>query len=164
MKFTRTILSCGVAIVAAAALSACGSGTSTTTTAASAAPDANGGGKMAAATAKMTNASTINVTMEAQNGSKQTGTATVTAKGTGVQVMISLTNEPKGASEPAHIHDGTCAKLNPAPWKPLTNVVNGTSSTTVAGVTVAELQKEKYAINVHKSAADLKTYVSCGNL
>jgi hypothetical protein len=27
-----------------------------------------------------------------------------------------------------------------------------------------ELQNEEYAVNVHKSGADLKTYVSCGDI
>jgi hypothetical protein len=34
----------------------------------------------------------------------------------------------------------------------------------VSGVSVAELKKGHYAINVHKSLTDLKTYVSCGDL
>lgn len=106
----------------------------------------------------------LNINMGEQNGSGQTGSANVTDMKGGVNVSITLKGEPKGASEPAHIHDGTCAKLNPAPFKPLTSVVGGKSFTHVAGLTVAELKKEKYAINVHKSANDLKTYVSCGDL
>lgn len=107
---------------------------------------------------------TQNINMGAQNGSKQTGTASIKGVGGGVQVKVSLINEPKGASEPAHIHAGTCAKLNPAPWKPLSNVVNGTSTTVVKGVTVDQLKAAHYAINVHASAANLKKYVSCGDL
>lgn len=106
----------------------------------------------------------LNINMGQQNGSKQDGTATVKDVQGGVQVKVSVQNEPAGASEPAHIHQGTCAKLNPAPWKPLSNVVNGTSVTTVKGITVADLKKAHYAINVHKSASDLATYVSCGDL
>jgi len=94
-------------------------------------------------------------------------TAGVKMKGSapgGVWVKISVYNEPKGASEPAHIHQGTCQKGNPVPWKPLNNVVNGTSITTVKGVTVDQLKDANYFLNVHKSAKDLKTYVSCGNM
>lgn len=155
MKFPRTILASGLALAAAAALSACGSGTTTTTTTATAGP---GGGAMKTAVGRT-------VKMGAQSGSGQNGSATIVTKGTGIVVTVTVSNEPKGASEPAHIHAGTCAKLNPAPWKPLSNVVNGVSTTTVAGVTTAQLTgKTKYAINVHKSAADLKTYVSCGGI
>ena len=160
MKFPRTILTCGAAIVAVAALSACSSGTTTTTTTATAAPGAN-----AKVSNGMKTAVGRTVKMGAQSGSGQTGTATIVNKGSGVMVTLTVSNEPKGASEPAHIHEGTCSKLNPAPWKPLSNVVNGVSTTTVPGVTVAELTgKEKYAINVHKSAAMLKVYVSCGGI
>lgn len=107
----------------------------------------------------------LQINMGQQNNSGQAGSASVTdAKGGGANVTIEIKSEPKGASEPAHIHQGTCTKLNPAPWKPLTPVVNGKSFTHIPGLTVAEIKKGKYAINVHKSANDLKTYVSCGDL
>lgn len=106
----------------------------------------------------------LNVNMGEQNASKQNGTATVKDVGGGVQVKVSVYNEPKTAKEPAHIHKGTCAKLDPAPWKPLKDIVGGTSVTIIKGVTVAELKKAHYAINVHQSAANLTRYVSCGDL
>ena len=105
-----------------------------------------------------------NINMGPLNGSKQNGTATIKGVPGGVWVKVAVFNEPKGASEPAHIHAGTCDKLNPAPWKPLSNVVNGTSTTTIKGVTVDQLKGAHYAINVHASAANLKKYVSCGDL
>lgn len=105
-----------------------------------------------------------NINMGPQNGSKQNGTASVKGVAGGVQVKVAVFHEAKGASEPAHIHEGTCAKLNPVPWKPLSNVVNGTSLTTVRGVTVDQLKAKHYAINVHESTANLKKYVSCGDL
>ena len=108
--------------------------------------------------------SVLNINMGQQNKSKQDGTATVKDVKGGVWVKVSVYNEPKGAVEPAHIHKGMCAKLDPAPFKALSNVVNGTSVTTIQGITVAELKKQHYAINVHKSAAELKHYVSCGDL
>ena len=153
MKLFRTILASGTALAAVAALTACGSSTTTTATTATAAP---AGGAMMA--------SGITVTMAPQNGSKQSGSGSVTAKSGGVQVTFQVTNEPKGAAEPAHIHAGTCTKLNPAPWKVLANVVNGKSSTLVPGVSIAQLKKGPYAINVHKSLKQLSVYVSCGNL
>jgi hypothetical protein len=66
-------------------------------------------------------------------------------------------------AEPAHIHMGTCAHLNPAPKYPLTSVVDGISETTV-NATIAQLTAGNLAVNVHKSAADLKDYVACGDL
>ncbi len=94
----------------------------------------------------------LNINMGAMNGSKQDGSASIAIKGSGVLVTLHVNNEPAGAIEPAHIHQGTCKNLNPAPWKPLSNVVNGVSETTIAGVNVAELKKGHYAINVHKSS------------
>lgn len=106
----------------------------------------------------------LQINMGQQSNSGQAGNASVTDVKGGVNVAIHIKSEPKGASEPAHIHKGTCKKLDPAPWKPLNPVVNGNSMTHVVGVTVADLKKGKYAINVHKSPTDLKTYVSCGDL
>jgi len=106
----------------------------------------------------------LTINLGAQNNSKQDGQAWLTDTSNGLRVKLQVHNEPAGASEPAHIHQGTCAKLNPAPWKPLTNVINGASVTTLPGVTLAELKKAHYAINVHESAANLKHYVSCGDI
>ncbi len=106
----------------------------------------------------------MNINMGAMNGSKEDGSASIAANGNGVTVTVKVFNEPKGASQPSHIHSGTCKKLDPAPWKPLTSVVNGVSTTTLAGVTLDQLKKGQYAINVHQSAANLKHYVSCGDL
>jgi hypothetical protein len=106
---------------------------------------------------------TITVTMHAQNGSGEDGTATITAKGDNdVQVVVKLSNGSMVA-QPAHIHKGACANLDPTPAYPLTNVVDGMSDTTVM-VGMAELAKGGYAINVHKSAAEVSTYVSCGDI
>jgi len=106
----------------------------------------------------------MTINLGAQNGSGQEGQAFLTETSSGLRVKVQIKNEPAGASEPAHIHEGTCAKLNPAPWKGLSNVVNGVSVTTIPGLTLAGLKKAHYAINVHQSAANLKHYVSCGDL
>ena len=106
----------------------------------------------------------MTINLGAQNGSKQDGQAFLNDTAAGLKVKLQLKNEPAGASEPAHIHQGTCAKLNPAPWKGLSNVVNGVSVTTIKGVTIAQLRSGKYAINVHQSAANITHYVSCGDI
>lgn len=106
----------------------------------------------------------LTLNMGAQNGSKQSGQTWLKDTSGGLNVKIQLKNEPAGASEPAHIHQGTCAKLNPAPWKPLSNVIKGVSVTTLPGVTLAQLKKAHYAVNVHQSAANLGRYVSCGDI
>jgi hypothetical protein len=104
----------------------------------------------------------VTVTLNAQNGSGQNGTATLTAMGNQTQVVINVSGEPSGASEPDHIHTGTCANLGGVKY-PLANVVNGTS-TTVVNVPLSTLQSGTYAINLHKSAAQIGVYVACGDI
>ncbi len=102
--------------------------------------------------------------MQAQNGSGENGTATLTQEKTGVEVAVKLAGAPSGVEQPMHIHQGTCAHLSPAPKYPLTSAAGGSSTTLVKGATLAELLASPFAINVHKSATDLKTYVSCGDI
>ncbi len=109
-------------------------------------------------------AHSMTINLGAQNNSKQNGQAFLNDTPQGLKVKVQLANEPAGGSEPAHIHEGTCAKLNPAPWKALSNVVGGASTTTIPGVTIAQLKKAHYAINVHQSASNLGHYVSCGDI
>ena len=104
----------------------------------------------------------LSVDLGEQNGSGQTGTATFTADGEKTKVVIDLSNPP-GDPQPAHIHKGTCDNLNPQPEYPLTNVEGGKSETTV-NAPLSELQDEDYAVNIHKSEADVKTYVACGDI
>ena len=107
----------------------------------------------------------ITITLDAQNSSGETGTATLTDMGNGsTHVVVAMTGgESMANPQPIHIHTGTCATLNPKPTYPLTNVVNGASDTTVQ-VSLSDLTSEAYAINVHKSATEAGTYVSCGNI
>jgi hypothetical protein len=105
----------------------------------------------------------VTVTLEAQNNSGETGTATLTPQGDKTKVVILLSNAPAGVVQPAHIHLGTCDKLDKAPkWK-LEPLKNG-QSTTVVPASLDTILKEKTAINVHKSAAEIQVYVSCGNI
>ncbi len=105
---------------------------------------------------------TASVTMKAQSGSGEDGTATLTQSGSDLTVTISVQNATT-TPEPAHIHTGSCANLGGVKY-PLTNVVSGKSTTTLKGVTLASLQTGGFAINVHKSTSDLGTYVSCGDI
>lgn len=117
------------------------------------------------ATLVAANAATTAVTvdMKALNGSGETGTATVTQESDGVKVVVSLKNAPADA-QPTHIHIGTCGNIKAAPEYALESVTNGSSTTVVKGVSLDDLLKGHYAINVHKSTSDLGTYVSCGDI
>ena len=106
----------------------------------------------------------VTVRMSAQNKSGESGTARLTPLGSDkTRVEISLKGAPKGVTQPAHIHEGTCAKLDPKPKQGLENVVDGKSTSEVP-MGIDDLRSGKLAINVHKSADDLNTYVSCGNI
>jgi len=100
--------------------------------------------------------------LAAQNSSGETGTATLTKAGANqTKVVLDVKGAPAGASQPVHIHKGTCDKLDPKPSYPLSPVVNGKSETTV-NASLDSLEKGGYAINGHKSAQDVATYVFCG--
>jgi hypothetical protein len=104
----------------------------------------------------------VTVKLGEQNKSGETGTATITSQGGKTQVMVEMSGAPAEA-QPAHIHAGSCAKLDPKPRIPLQNFVNG-KSTTVLDMPMEKVVGGGGAINVHKSATDLKTYVACGDL
>lgn len=99
----------------------------------------------------------------AQNASGETGSVSLKAAGADSTVVTVALKGAPADPQPAHIHLGTCAKLDPKPAYPLTPVVNGASTTTV-NVSLAKLTTGGYAVNVHKSAAEAATYVSCASL
>lgn len=104
----------------------------------------------------------ISITLSAQNNSGQDGIAILKDLAGKTQVTVKLTGAPATA-EPAHIHIGSCPTPGAVKY-PLTNLVNGVSETTL-DVSIPELKAMRpIAVNVHKSAEDLKTYISCGDI
>ena len=102
--------------------------------------------------------------LSAQNNSGETGTATLTKAGDNeTKVVLEVKGGPSGASQPVHIHKGTCDKLDPKPAYPLSPLVNGKSESTVKA-SLDSLEKGGYAINGHKSAQEVSTYVFCGDI
>ena len=109
-------------------------------------------------------AQTVHLTMYPQSQSSEHGSVKLTAlSATSTRVDIAVIGEPFGASQPAHIHKGTCSNLNPSPAYPLNDIVDGHSTTTVQA-SLASLQSGKLAINAHMSAKDLAQYVACANI
>ena len=108
-------------------------------------------------------AESLTIQLSPQNNSGQSGTATLTDLGDGTtKVVLSLTN--LGATpQPVHIHEGSCATLNPTPKYPLTNMVNGKSEAVVK-VAMGQLLAQPFAINAHKSAQEVPVYTACGNI
>lgn len=106
---------------------------------------------------------TVTVKLGAQNNSGQGGSATLIPEGKQTKVVIELSNAPAGTAQPAHIHLGSCDKLNKAPKWPLEAVKDG-RSVTMLPVALDTILAEKAAINVHKSAAEAQVYIACGNI
>jgi len=99
-----------------------------------------------------------------QNSSGESGTATLTKAGDNqTKVVLDVTGAPSGAPQPVHIHKGTCDTLDPKPAYPLSPLVNGKSESTV-NASLDSLEKGGFAINGHKSAQEVSTYVFCGKI
>ncbi len=98
-----------------------------------------------------------------QNASGELGTVTLTAVGDKTRVEIALANAPTDVPQPAHIHEGSCAKLDPKPKYPLGVVTDGTL-TAMVDVPMAQLVAGGLAVNVHKSTKEIPTYIACGEL
>jgi hypothetical protein len=93
---------------------------------------------------------------------KQKGTAILEEKDGKVVVTVSVEPGTKVA-QPAHIHSGACPTPGDVVY-PLSNVVDGKSTTTL-DVTMADLKAQMpLVINVHKSQAEAKVYTACGDL
>jgi predicted flavoprotein YhiN len=118
------------------------------------------GGGSAIAQDRVAQVSMVGVTvkLDAQNGSDESGTATFTPVGNKTQVVLQMTGTADARS--AHIHEGSCAQLDPAPKIPLHNVVNG-KSTTVLDMPIKKVMAVG-AVNV--STQDLQTHIACGDV
>lgn len=114
----------------------------------------------------------VTVQMNETNGSGQTGTATLTASSdNSIQVVLELT-ELEFASQPAHIHEGTCAEYAAltefeaqlATVKDsLREVVEGKSTTDVGLTPLATRTTGGYSINVHEPTGSFPT-TACGDI
>jgi hypothetical protein len=105
----------------------------------------------------------IEIELAAEEGSDESGTATITPAGEGkVKVVVEAENAPSEA-QPSHIHEGTCDNPNPQPKYPLSNVEDGTAESTV-DTTLDELQSSDYYVNIHKSADEADVIVACGDI
>lgn len=109
---------------------------------------------------------TVTVNLGEQNASGESGTARLTAEGDKTKVVLDLRNPSAtiaSETQPAHIHKGSCAKLDPTPAYALTDVKDGKSISTV-DVRLDVLRHGAFAINIHKSAQEIQTYVACGDI
>jgi Cu/Zn superoxide dismutase len=104
----------------------------------------------------------VEIALDEQNASGQSGTATLEAAGDGMtKVTIELSNPPADP-QPAHIHIGACPDVGDVAHA-LNNVEGGASETEVP-VSIEDLQAGDFAVNVHKSEAEADVYVACGDI
>ena len=106
----------------------------------------------------------VRITLIDENGSGEDGSGQLTDMLDGTtKVELIMLNSPDGAIQPAQIHTGTCAVLDPDTAYDLTNVVAG-KSTTIVKVDLDVLTGAKYAIAVNKSPTEASSVISCGIL
>lgn len=116
----------------------------------------------------------VEIELHAVDDSGVSGTATLSeGEGDGPPTFtVQLTAEPAGeAARPAHIHDVTCAEYAEITdtdeqartvVDTLTNVDQGTSTTTVPGK-LTERTTGEYSINIHASAIPFPA-IACGDV
>jgi predicted lipoprotein with Yx(FWY)xxD motif len=102
----------------------------------------------------------ITITLGPGRDGDQNGTATLTAKGNQTLVVVNIKPGPTGVEQPDHIHVGDCPVPGAVKY-PLTNIVDGKSSTTV-DVKLSDLLKGGFAINAHQSTQEIGKYIACG--
>jgi hypothetical protein len=102
----------------------------------------------------------LSLKLYAQNRPGETGTVTLEQIPGAVKVVVMMAGGQNG-SQPIHIHAGTCLSPNLTPTYTLTNIVRGSSTTTMPGITLGDLLASPYVIDVHESSADTTKYVAC---
>ncbi len=114
------------------------------------------------AAATDTGGGAVEIALDEQNASGQSGTATLEAAGDGMTKVTIELSSPPADPQPAHIHVGACPDVGDVAHA-LNNVEGGASETEVP-VTIEDLQAGDFAVNVHKSEAEAGVYVACGDI
>lgn len=123
---------------------------------------------------------TLTIAMIQQNSSGQDGTATLTQKGSGLEIEVSIRRSNIGGSQTSHVHFGRCDNVGPitaglravgdAGQLELSSKADDagfegdtlTFKTTIQE-SLASLRDGNHVINVH-DARDNSLYVSCGEI
>lgn len=106
----------------------------------------------------------VSASLSEQNDSNESGTITLTEEDGKTKVVLTVSGQPSGVAQPAHIHAGTCASIGAVVY-PLTLVVNGRSETllSVPLDTVLSAATD-LSVNVHMSELELGKYVACADI
>lgn len=100
---------------------------------------------------------------------KITGTIAVVPAGDGkATATVRFTGDAPGVTRPWHVHVGSCAKGGgvlggAANYTPITVDGSGAGSST-ANLPVAAPDSGSYYVNIHESAANMRSIVACGDL
>jgi hypothetical protein len=105
----------------------------------------------------------VELTLNAQNNSKQNGKVTLLDQDGQTKVVIEVAPGPKGVQQPAHIHAGDCSSLGAVKYN-LNPVVDGKSETILQPALHFIHGLGQTAINIHKSTSQPDVYAACGNL
>jgi hypothetical protein len=101
----------------------------------------------------------LSLELTEQNGSGQSGTATLTQAGEERTKIVMELSNPPAVPQPAHVHPGPCDDLGD-PVAALANVVRGRSETTVP-LSSAELRRGDLVVHAHKSEREYSISVAC---
>ncbi len=105
----------------------------------------------------------IEIKLDEQNKSKESGKAVFSNADGKVKVDIEVAGEPSKAVQPAHLHLGTCEKPGEVQYS-LTDVTGGKSDTMLP-ISMEELRgKLPLILNIHKSGKEPQKYVACGEV
>jgi Cu/Zn superoxide dismutase len=103
-------------------------------------------------------------------GSNITGEAEVEDKDKNkkTEAEISIKGATPGAEHPWHVHQGKCGSngsiIGAATAYPVLKVKENGEAKAEAKLDIEAPTSGEYYVNVHKSAADMKTIVACGDL
>jgi len=101
----------------------------------------------------------LSLELREQNGSGQSGTATLEPAGEGSTTVVVELSTPPREPQPSHVHSGTCDKIGPV-VAPLESVVDGHAESTVP-LSLEELQRGDLLVHAHLSEAQPDVSVAC---
>jgi hypothetical protein len=94
-----------------------------------------------------------------QNGSGQSGTATLAPTGDDSTRIVVELESPPAEPQPAHVHSGSCDDIGDV-FAPLESLTDGQSESTVM-LSLDELQQGNLIVHAHKSEAEFDVSVAC---
>ena len=106
---------------------------------------------------------TVTIPLGELDGSGQSGSATLTARGAMTEVVLNISS---GAleTELVHVHTGQCGDALGGVAHPLTNFVGGSGvSVTMVDASLDSIRTGDFAINAHKKD-EPGVYTACGNI